>query len=111
MSTCRECQREIVGRLNPQSQVLRPCVVAIAHGMREKRRNGSSWCISERRPYGASRAEGTQVKPCAVPECPALATVGDYCPVHRTMALEAEETAAAIEQRKRIARLYKHEDR
>lgn len=85
------------------------------------------------------------MKPCAQPDCPALATRGDFCPVHAWRGTVAdllegrragepaalflvpaggpgpmqgsltgewpatpEETAKAIDQRERIARMYGH---
>jgi hypothetical protein len=60
------------------------------------------------------------MKPCAQFNCPALATRGSFCPVHLERVerlteneepVSLEETRAAIETRKRIARLYHHEDR
>lgn len=57
------------------------------------------------------------MKPCGVPECPALATRGDFCPVHlkEQIAREVEpvspaETEAAIAQRERIGSLYKRRE-
>lgn len=35
--------------------------------------------------------------PCASPECPALATRGDYCPVHATVKLRAICAWCAVE--------------
>jgi hypothetical protein len=49
------------------------------------------------------------MRPCVFGGCPALATRGDYCPVHAEAVepVPAAETAAAIAQRDKIAGLYR----